>query len=62
MPEGDYVTTKEHVTLEEAEMFAKLGWEVWVDPWDLEALTRWEQIERSLKKSRSWRDWPRINE
>ncbi len=42
-------------TLEDAEDFASFGFCVMVDPFDLEALTRWEQIQRSLTtRARQW--------
>jgi len=37
------------MTLEDAETFASMGFEVIVDPFDMEALIRWEQIERSKR-------------
>lgn len=45
-------TTDATVTLEAAEDFAANGWVVIVDPFDHEALTRWEQQQRYL-------DWRR---
>lgn len=37
-------------TLDEAEEFARVGFYVMVDPFDMEDLTRWEQIQRSMKR------------
>jgi hypothetical protein len=48
--DGSYITrTGEPVTLEHAAHFAHYGWEVLVDPFDQEALARWEQIQRSTR-------------
>lgn len=41
------------LTLDEAVMFAEQGFEIIPDPFDLEALTRWEQLQRS-KRRVSW--------
>jgi hypothetical protein len=42
------------LTLEEAAQFAELGFEVMVDPFDMEALTRWEQQQRAAHRFKSW--------
>lgn len=58
MGNGEYVVkVGEPLTLDQAEYFAHAGWEVILDPQDLEALARWEQLQRSARKPRSWRQW-----
>lgn len=47
--DGKRVVTGASLTLEEAATFAELGFEVIADPFDLEELTRWEQIARSRR-------------
>lgn len=55
LPDGEYLVKKgDPFTLEEAADFATFGWEVFVDPWDLEALTRWEQMQRTKPR---WNQW-----
>ena len=57
--EGEYIVRiGDPLTLEQAEGFVALGWEVILDPSDMEALTRWEQIQRSQRKPKTWRSWP----
>jgi hypothetical protein len=41
------------MTLDEAVVFAEQGFEVIPDPFDLEELTRWEQMHRSRRRI-SW--------
>lgn len=50
LPDGDYVVKRgDPVSLEDAADWASWGWEVLPDPFQQEALTRFEQIERSLR-------------
>jgi hypothetical protein len=48
------VRTGEPVTLEHAAHYAKYGWEVIIDPFDQEALARWEQIQRATRQNPRW--------
>jgi len=48
-PDGTRHVCNAAMTLEDAETFAGMGFEVIVDPFDMEALIRWEQIERSKR-------------
>jgi hypothetical protein len=43
-------------SLEEAVDYARYGFYVMVDPFDMSDLTRWEQVERSKTKPRRWLD------
>ena len=47
--DGGRVVSGASLTLEEAATFAELGFDVIADPFDLEELTRYEQIERSRR-------------
>ena len=42
-------------TLEQAAHFAELGFEIICDPFDLEALARWEQLNRPQPKPKFFR-------
>lgn len=43
----DYIArVGDPLTLEEAEKYAAAGWEVILDPDDLAAIARWEQLNR----------------
>ena len=56
LPNGQYIVRKgEPVTLAVAADFARVGWEVFPDPWELDALTRWEQLQRAVKPK--WQKW-----
>lgn len=55
----DYVAkVGDPLTLEQAEMYAAAGWEVILDPDDLSALARWEQLHQ-LNPPRWWGKRPR---
>ena len=52
--DGEYrVRAGEPVTLDDALDFVRLGYEVIPDPFDLELLTRWEQLRRPKR----WNNW-----
>ena len=52
----DYVAkVGDPLTLAQAEMYAAAGWEVILDPDDLAALARWEQLNRQPRL----RLWPK---
>jgi hypothetical protein len=54
----DYVAkVGDPLTLAQAECFAAAGWEVILDPDDLSALARWEQLNRSSKSKPKWNRW-----
>lgn len=56
LPDGDYIVKRgDPIALEEAEAYARFGWEVIVDYADQEALTRWEQLNRPQKPR--WNRW-----
>lgn len=53
-------TTEAHcVTLDEALEYVAIGFEVVPDPFDLEVLTRWEQLQRSARPVPTWRWKPK---
>lgn len=53
---GEYVVkVGEPLTLEQAEFYAHAGWEVILDPIDLEAFARWEMLNRPRKPR--WNRW-----
>lgn len=43
------------LTLEEAVMYADAGFAVMTDPFDMEALTRWEQLQRVTPPTWRWK-------
>ena len=57
LPDGEYFVKAQSVSLADAEDYASFGFEVWPDPWDLEALTRWQQWQDALNRKPRWQKW-----
>jgi hypothetical protein len=41
------------LTLDEAAALAAFGWRVLLDPFDVESLIRWEQMQRAMARPRN---------